>query len=412
MRPWLSKFFKAIRITLAVCLISVSLWALLLPPAFPYSTHAVVNAKAVAIRAGERGHIAFEPTTRSTILQAGDCLASVTRDLAKEQRKLEEQNFTKLKLEGQLESLDEAIESLQQKLQTTKGNVEEKRLSSDRNLKISMMAAEEKVKIYAADLAEKIADQKRVEPLFEDGIVTAAQWSEVRQQKIESEKLLKAAEVELSGFKARLEDLKSGTSRLSDGDLARATAKLESYEQEASDLGLQRAELRTELDEITKQIESARRYSKEDKTYELTTPIKGVVWHRRAVDGEPLVEGQVVAEVADVGSLFVEAYFRQDFLNQIEIGDHATIYLVGETRFIDGKVVDIQVQESTAREEKLINTVKLDISLLNVKIEAINGNFEPKDLGQLAKVLVSSGHPSWIERFRIWSSLILRSHNH
>jgi hypothetical protein len=164
------------------------------------------------------------------------------------------------------------------------------------------------------------------------------------------------------------------------------------------------------LDELGKQIDSARNYNKADQAYELTTPIEGIVWHRRAVSGELLGDGQVAAEVADVDSLYVEAYFRRDFLNQIVIGDHASIYLVGGGRFIEGEVVDIQVQESMARGAKIINTAELDKSLLNVKIEAHGDKLKPKDIGQLAKVLVSNGHPSWVERARIWLSLLLRSH--
>lgn len=396
---------KAIRIVVAIALITVSLWALLLPPAFPYSAHAIVNAKAVAIKAGDRGNIVYVPTTRTMLLPSGGTIARVTRDLSKLHRDLEERNFTKLKIEGRIKNLDEANDELQRKRLLAKSELDKKRISSGKLLRQSIVEIEEKVKLYAADLIEKKADQERVKPLFDDGIVTAAQWSETRQLKIVAEKSLKAAEAELTTIKNRLESFELG-----DDVKGGMAAKVEAYEQESGNLDAQRMELRAELDEIKKQMEAARKYNKADSSYTLTTPIKGVVWHRYAVDGEPVTEDQVVAEIADTESLFVEAYFRRDFLNQVAIGDQATIYLLGDLRFVKGRVADIQVQEHSARVAKVINTVELDRSLLNVKIEIEGEGFESEDIGQLAKVLVSNGQPGLGERVQIWLSLLLRSH--
>ncbi len=410
MKLCFSTIIKAIRIVVGVSLVFLSLWALLLPPAFPYSTHAIVNAAAVMIKAGDRGQITYAPTSRSTVLQAGGSVATVKRDLAKVQRKLEERNFTKLKLEGQLKSLNKVVVAQELKLLEAKEDARKKRLSMGKILKVSLSAAKEKVKIYQADFVEKNADLNRVKPLFDDDIVTAAQWSGTRRLKIDAEKLLKEAEGELDAIVVRFEGYQRGGSGLSEERDGMLTAKIEAYDKELYGSGIQQARLRTELEELHKQINSSRDYNEEDQTYELTTPIEGIVWHRHAVSGEVLTVDQVVAEVADVTSLFVDAYFRRDFLNQISIGDHASIYLLGDTRFFNGRVVDIQVQERKSRGAKIINTVELDRTLLKVKIETSSKDFNPEDIGQLAKVLISSGQPGWFESSRIWLSLLLRVH--
>ena len=401
---------KVIRIALGALLVFVSLWALLLPPAFPYSAYAVINAEAVPIKTLDRGQITYAPINRSTILQVDDRVATVERDLAKVQRELEEQKFTKQKLEGQLKSLNKVVVGLQRKQQGAKSELKEKRISSGVNLQSFLEAAKEKVQIFKADLAEKTADQERVKPLFDDGIVTAAQWSDTRKLKIEAEKLLKVTEEEFADIKARLEDYRRGGSGMSEEKDAILMTKVEAYEQDMGKLGIQQAQLRTELEALQKQINSARDYNRSDLTYELTTPIEGIVWHRHAVSGELLGDEQVVAEIADISSLFVEAYFRRDFLNQITIGDHASIYLLKDTRFINGRVANVRVQESSVRGARIINTAGLDKTLLVVKIMAEDGEIIPKDIGELSKVLISSGQPSWFERSRIWLSLLLRSH--
>ncbi|MCB1233269.1 MAG: HlyD family secretion protein, partial [Verrucomicrobiae bacterium] len=177
------------------------------------------------------------------------------------------------------------------------------------------------------------------------------------------------------------------------------------------DLTIKRTELRTELEELRNQMALNQESNRADMKYDLTTPIAGPVWHRHVVNGEAVVEDQLVAEVVDPDSLFVEAYFRRDFLSRIAIGDHASVFVVGEPRFIEGKVADIRVQESGARQNRAVNVTEPDQYMITATIEIDRREADLEDIGRFVKVLVSShGKTSWIERGQIWLSLVLRSH--
>lgn len=405
------KPLRLLRISLAVCLIGISLWALLLPPLFPYSTHAIVNTKVVTIRAFDEGVVDQLPPVRTRLLNPGDSVGRVTRDMGKVRRELADKQLRQSKLREQLDSLDRAISGRQAKLQAEKNELVLANAGALRALELGHKAAGDKARIYRDELIEKRTRQAQVEPLFKDGIVTSSQWSETRQQTLDAEKNLTQAEADLAAYEARVEAAKRGGGGLGSEAVESALNRIAAYEREMSELSIQRVELAAGLVEIDRQIELVRSYGDADQAYELTTPIKGVVWRRQAVSGEMISEGQAVVDMADVGALFVEAYFSRDFINSIAIGDRASVYLMSASRYVQGSVVDIQMQERSGNDSNVINTMAQDSSMLRVQIELESGALEADSIGQLAKVLTSDGNTGWFGRALIWLSLVLRSHH-
>lgn len=406
MKP--GSFLRVLRIFFAVGLIALSLWALLLPPLFPYSSHAIVNTKVAAIRAKDEGQVKNLLIDRKTMLKAGDRVASVTRDLVKVQRDLEQRQFKRLKLKEQLGSLGKAIEAQEKKRQEAEAELATRRKSVIQAMELTCKGAVEKVRIYTEEVAEKKNGQERVAPLFAEGIVTAAQWSETRKQTLEAEKNLVAAKSELVLQETTLEGLRSNATAANTDDAS--LKRIDSCEQEISRMQIQKIELNAELSSVENQIASVKSYTESDLSYDLTTPIDGIIWRRHVVNGEDLSEGENVVDVADAHSMFVEAYLQRDFVNSIAIGDRATVYLLDQSTFIYGRLADIQVQERTVKDANIINTIEMDATVLRVNIEIDPGVLKTENIGQLAKVVISSGKPGVIERGLIWLSLIFQSH--
>ncbi|MFA6285775.1 MAG: efflux RND transporter periplasmic adaptor subunit [Opitutaceae bacterium] len=410
MKFWVGKLFGTLRIACAVCLILVSVWALLLPPLFPFSAHAIINTKVVTVRTRDPGQIGLLSATKLDVLKAGDRIARVTRDLSKIQRVLAERQFTRQKLKEQLDSMDRTISERQKKLDEAEASLIRARQGAQQVLVQTQKSAVEKVRIYQESLAEKKANQARVAPLFKDGIITSAQWSEVREQTIEAEKSLMAAENELVQIQSRQDGLREGAGGLPQ-ETEGVVARIGSDSQALATLRVQRLALGVELDEVDNQIASQKSYRDIDRSYELSTPIDGVVWRSQVVNGESVGGGDAVADMADAHAIFVEAYFRRDFMNSISVGDRASIYVIGESRFITGRVVDVQVQEHTASAPNIINTISLDAAMLRVSIEIEDKSaLTTKNIGQLTKVLISGGSTGWLQRGLVWLSLYLRSH--
>ena len=403
-------YLRVLRIACALGLIALSLWALLLPPLFPFSTHAIVNTKMVGLHAKDPGRIADLVSDRSTALHSGDRIGRVLRDPDQISRELQERTFAVSKLKEQQDSIDQALRARETKLRETQAEVDAASASAQQSLVQNRRAAQEKVRIGTESLASKKKLEERASPLFSEGIITSAQWEETRNQTLEAEKNLQDAQTQLAALAARDDAIRRGASVQASDAVEALLSRINAYEQDLGNLRLQRIALNAKLGEAENQLNSVRNRQQTDLAYDLTTPIDGIVWRLQTVNGESLLADQAVADIADTRSLFIEAYFRRDFMNTIAVGDRADIYLVAQSRFIAGRIADIQVQEQAARRPNAINTLTIDASMLRVTIEVAPGQLKPENLGQLAKVLTSSGKAGWPERCLVWLSLVLRSH--
>jgi multidrug resistance efflux pump len=227
---------------------------------------------------------------------------------------------------------------------------------------------------------------------------------------MEAQSLLAAAESDLFVTKNLLESAAQGGGERAREASEGLVARIGFYEQEIGNLKIQRNELAAELSEVERQIAWDRTILQSDQSYTISTPIDGVVWRQQVVNGEALADGQTVLQIADARGIFVEAYFRRDFMNSIAMGDQAHVFLVAENRFVEGTVTDIQVQEQTPSVPNIINTIAADASLLRVTIEVPANELQTANIGQLAKVLVSSGRRGILEKCLVRLSFLLRSH--
>jgi multidrug resistance efflux pump len=396
----------AIRLVCAITLIGVSLWALLLPPLFPYSAHAVVNTKVVTVKAKEPGRIESLPAARLAVVKNGDEIVRIARDEETLQRRRQDAEFTRQKIQVRLDSLDAAIKVEMTRLAAAKAEQEKSREGLGRLQVQARENTTDKVRLRKEELDEKRAAEARVAPLFKEGIVTAAQWSRTRGETLDAERSLREAESELAVLS---EGLSSNADPARDAIEGLATRTL-GLEREISGLNLQRIDLTSQISELDARIAATSSRLSEGTAYPLVTPINGIIWRQFVVPGETLVEGQPIVEIADGASLFVEAYFRRDFLNSITVGDRANIYLIGGGKYVGGHVAEVQVQERANREPDIINTAPLDPSMLRIRIELDPGEAANVQLGSLAKVLITSGRAGVFERTMLGLSLLLRSH--
>ncbi|MGE0412667.1 MAG: HlyD family secretion protein [Verrucomicrobiales bacterium] len=400
----LESLFKTARVLFGISLIGVSVWALFLPPVFPSSSHAIVNAKLVTIKAGDPGKISDLQANGATFVQSNGQIAQVTRDLLKIQRDLEQSQFTQMKLKEQMQSLDRLIETREQNLAEAKTSASSARDGAMKAAERNLNAAKEKARIARESLTEKQASEKRVAPLLKDGIITAAQWSETRQQTIEAEKVVTSAELDLASEEAQLAAFHQGEG----GQISESSARIDAIEVELGKIRVQRLDLQSELGVVENKIAAAKTHHEADLAYELKTPISGVIWRRHVVNGENLREGQEVVDVADGSSVFVEAFFRQDFMTSIAVGDNATIQLIPEAQVIQGRVVDIQIQDNYTKPPNIISTTPLDTWMLRVAIEADKADLGTEKIGKLAKVLISKPKANLAEKGLLQLTLALR----
>lgn len=400
----------ALRLLFGVGLIGLSLWALMLPPVFPCSSYAVVNAKLVAIKAGDPGKVGDLPNDAASQVKAGGPVARVTRDLLKIQRELEASQFARTKIQEQIQSLDQLIGSREKALAEAKSSAASTREGAMKASERSLVAAREKARITKETLLEKKAGELKVAALLRDGIITSAQWSETRQQTLEAEKMVTTVQLELDAEEAKLKALREGPGGQIALEIETATARIDSLDAEIGKLKIQRLDLQSELASAENKIAAAKAHNESDLSYNLTTPIKGVIWRKHVVNGENLREGQVVADVADADHVYIEAFFRQEFMNNIAVGDRTTVQLIPGSSVLTGRVVDIQVQDSSSKSPSIINTSPIGGWMLRVIVEADSNRLGTDHIGKMAKVLISKPEANLAEKTLLGLTLILKGH--
>lgn len=401
---------SAVRLAFGSGLIGLSLWALFLPPIFPTSDYAVVNAKLVAIKASDPGKVTNLSDKVSPLKEVGGLVATVTRDLLKMQRELEQSQFARTKIQEQLQNLDQLIEARQSSLTEARSAAATARENAKKATERTLGAAREKVRLTEETLMEKQAGEARVAALLKDGIVTSAQWSETRQQTLEAEKMMTSAKLELASAEAKLNTFHQGSGGQVASEVEALASRIDSIDSDLAKLKVQRLDLQSELASAENKIAAVKAHNLSDLNYDLTTPIRGVIWRQHVANGENLREGQIVADVADAENIYIEAFFRQEFIKSIAVGDKTTIQLVPGTQILSGRVVDIQVQDSSSKGPSIINTGPIGNWMLRVVIKTDSTPLQTENIGKMAKVLISKPDASFAQKALMALTLSLKGH--
>ncbi|MGD2132580.1 MAG: HlyD family efflux transporter periplasmic adaptor subunit [Maricaulaceae bacterium] len=126
--------------------------------------------------------------------------------------------------------------------------------------------------------------------------------------------------------------------------------------QELDRLFLRRLELEAEVSEIEMAeqrlaylISSERERLDRATQFEAVLPARHVVWTVGASEGTAVVEGQTLIELADCASRFVSVLLSERAVSSIDVGDAASVRLVGSRRWITGQVT--AVSGSAARRD-------------------------------------------------------------
>ena len=111
------------------------------------------------------------------------------------------------------------------------------------------------------------------------------------------------------------------------------------------DLELRTSEARASLDAslaradaLESRLEDAQVAAGRLRGVVLTSPVRGILWERLAVDGEFVTEGQEIVRIVDCSSAVVTLSATESVYNRLEIGDGAQFRLGGESELLDARV--------------------------------------------------------------------------
>ncbi len=410
MRISLQSVYRLAKICTAVFLIALSLWALFLPPMFPASVRALVNARAMAIAVHDPGIYRNQGMEEGTAVHTGLHIARIDRNQRAMQRELDDLTFARERLESQLTHLEESLEFRKQDLAQKEKDLAVLRSEALETLRDRHEDSVARVEIFEQDLEVKTAAEEQLSGLLKDGIITSSQWNQSRAHTLETRKILHATREERNRLQRELNQaetsLWAGDSAVGESLLA----AIENHRQEIQKQELQQLEWTVQMRSIEHQMVAAQEYLRADRSFDISSPVDGIIWRKNVLNGQSVLQGESIMQIAIKDSVFVEAYFGRHFIDSISLGDHAHIYLISDARFVHGTIRQIQAQEQSQTEHNVIRSVAPDATMLKVLIQVDDDVLGTGHIGQLAKVMVSRSKPGLVKRAMVWLSLMLRSH--
>ena len=251
-------------------------------------------------------------------------------------------------------------------VQESKAKLQETR---DKKRQVSHKLEELQKKRVAANADLKMAKQdfKRIESLFERGVVSEEQSDRIRTNLVKAEAQVAAIDAELAAVRASIQ--------ASEQEVEQALAQLQSAQgdlRQVEVLSHKLAALHGERQEVRAKLEAAQL----DLSYCLiTAPIAGYIAQKSIQLGDRLQAGQPLMAVVPLQDIYVEANLKETQLQNIRLGQPATFKAdVYPNYTYHGKVVGIRAgtgasfsllppENATGNWIKVVQRVPVKISL-------------------------------------------------
>jgi multidrug resistance efflux pump len=390
---------RIIRRTAALLMAAAAFWWLAVPFFFPISSQAVVNARMVQVRTpidGQTTEIlrsvgdsvaAGEPLARVVSLQTDTSHEAelVTRRAAlvsqreRMSSELEEANRTRAEcLANTKRFYQELVTSLQASLreadahvQTAKVQREAAHIRTTRSERLASLQTGADSDLDTARESEAIA-VKRIEE------------SEASRSKLEKE--LSAAQ---NGF------------------LFQRDAPY--FEQKANELSSKIPELQaqiTEIDEKTaaadKELEKEHSHMARLSAAVVEAPAAGTIWKRDVELGQVVKQHENLLDVADPGTIFVEALLHQSYLSSVAPGNRAVVKLT-DGRVFNGRVQAVRTLGGADTEASYaVNLPCHDVKQVRVLIDLDPAVPNASLIGRHARVFIVDEQPGLLQQTMMW----------
>ncbi len=405
----LHNIWHSLRILLAILLIAVSLWALLLPPLFPVSSRAVVNARVATLDSPGDGVLTRTLNQEKDLVQNQQTLFVLAKNQVSIRNKIDKLLLNQSNTENQLLATQWTIKNLQLNLDKLGQNLKQQLLNHQDELNNILAQKQALAALNQQKYQAKRSKEKELYNLYKEGIITQAVFDKASGERLDAERQQLSNEADISSTELELSLLSNKLSKeLSTGEVAKS-ADMTDAAKEIRKYTQQKRVLENKLSTIKLDIQAQNTRFKSNAAIEISTPVTGLIWRQNVIAGQAVSTGQALAEVADGTTLFIEAYLGRHFLDSLSIGDRAIVYLISDQQFYEGTVERIETEDTDESSGVAISTAPPNPYMLKLIISIKNEQLPIAKLGELARIMVGNENPSLLERGMIRLSFLLRS---
>jgi multidrug resistance efflux pump len=336
------------------------------------SLEGTVTSPLATLRAPIDGRVSMGTLTSGQNVVANDTLISIddprvdNRPHAELQARLAAANEQASALAQQAESLSKLLAELTDRRQ------QHRNATIDR---IERMMDESRAQYNSAKaLIERTQDElQRQKTLAGNGYAAQTKLDDAnlagQQAKFEAERLLGTLGRLAVERKAAQDGIMLGEGY---SDAPYSQQRMDELSMRLIELKAQQAATENTRREIASRLEAETEHAKTLRSAAVSSPIAGVVWTVYVTNGAEVTRNTPLAQVVDCRSSFIEATLSESLYDEVGIGDHVKLKLLGNSREIGGIVRAVRGQSAVVdrnwlaawlvpqRSESMTVTVEID----------------------------------------------------
>ena len=396
-KPKPSRAWRTARVSVAFTALAALLWWLVLPLLFPVTSRAIINARTVQVRSPGDGTNTELRRDVSDEVEGGQTLFRVTNP------RVDTSHLSELK--GKLSSLEAQQSRADRELAAGEAELPRLRATVERFEKVAMEGLASGVKEaharFESARIEFDAAGHRQKRLSRPNAASLIERDGLQESVSRARKNLEKEEAALARLRGEYAAAEQGVFLQNDACYARKRA--DETEEKIATLrsGLkENAELRAAAATLIR--------DEEKRVAELTgvdvaAPVSGTVWKRPGNVGQIVKQNELVYEIADRETIFVEALFHQRYLSSAVVpGARAVVNLTSGQRLC-GRVKAIRtLGEADAEACYAVHLAGSDVKHVRALIELDGDCHDASLIGRHVRVLIVSGEPGYFERGVAW----------
>ena len=396
-KPKKSSVWRMARASLALVVLTALLWWLVLPLIFPVTSRAIINARTVQIRAPGDGTNADLRHDISDEVEGGQTLFRVTNP------RVDTSHLAELK--GKLSKVEAEQARGDRDLAAGVAELPELVAIVKRFQQVALDGLASSVKVAKAKTEsariEIDAAEQRLKRLSRPNAATNLEYDTLQDNVARASKNLEKEEAGLARVSVEYEGAKKGVFLTNEASYAK---------KRADEVEQKNTTLRSTLKENAELRAAAYTQIREEEQrlahwtgIDVTSPVSGTVWRRHGNVGQVVKQNELVYEVADRETIFVEALFHQRYLSSaVAPGAKAIINLTSGQRLC-GRVKAIRtLGEADTEACYAVNLAGSDVKHVRVLIALDANDRDAALIGRHVRVLIVSEEPGYFARGVAW----------
>jgi len=392
---------RLIRASIGTFLIFIIVTSFVVPHVLAVSGKSIVNAKLEWIRTPINGSVSFNNIRLGDSVSKGDLLGVVSNERA-EDTLLNSLRLEKSALDTSIFTLEKRHQQLTEQRRELAASVYQSLLQLREQTKVQINTTETELLLSEKkhiQLKEKIQRYESANREFSKSepysVVSRAILDEHHSQITEVDAYTSKQQDTLTMLKSDLHLAIAG--EFTSKNTPPEQLKLNDVEQAITAITAEKQALLMKSNQLLADVEARTVNLGLVKQNEFTARVNGVLWDIGYADGSYVNNGDSLVAIADTDSLVIECIFHQRYLDNIHIGDFATINLMGSGEKLTGRVKKVLIRDPVRTSD--LNAFKFNSPENNefkVMI-SLDGDQTPR-IGQRAKVVISKNKSSPISK--------------